>query len=82
MTITSGTIARTICLFLALTNQILIIFGKEVLPFAEDEIYQLVSLIFTIISSLTAWWKNNSFSKTAIRADKFLSELRYGVDIK
>ncbi len=82
MTINSGTIARTICLFLALSNQLLLIFGKEVLPFAEEEVYQLVSLIFTIISSCAAWWKNNSFSKAAIEADKFLSELKNGVELK
>lgn len=34
------TIARTIVLVLALVNQALAIFGKEALPFTEDQVYQ------------------------------------------
>lgn len=34
--ISANTIARTICLVVALVNQILAIYGKEVLPFTED----------------------------------------------
>ena len=39
----ADTIARTIVLVLALLNQLLAIFGKEQLPIAEDNIYQLVT---------------------------------------
>lgn len=74
--VTKETIARTICLSLALINQILAIIGKERLPFAEDDIYQAVSLAATVITSLVAWWKNNSFTKEAIKADVTLRLLR------
>ena len=70
--ISADTIARTICLALALVNQILAVFGKDVLPFAEDNIYQTVSLIATLITSGAAWWRNNSFTKAAIEADKYM----------
>ena len=70
------TIIRTIVLIVALVNQALVIFGKEVLPFTEDQIYQFVTLIVTIGASVWAWWKNNSFTKNAIEADKVLDELR------
>ena len=70
------TIARTIVLIIALTNQVLAIAGKEVLPFTEDQVYQVVSLIGTIIASAWAWWKNNSFTKAAIEADKVLDQLK------
>ena len=70
----SDTIARTICLFLALINQILAISGKDILPFAEDDIYQICSLIATLITSAIAWWKNNSFTQPAIIADETLEE--------
>ena len=70
--ISADTIARTIVLALALINQILAIAGREVLPFAEDDIYQLVSLIATVVTSAVAWWKNNSFTAKAIEADEYL----------
>lgn len=76
MNISAGTIARTICLAVALINQVLTVAGKDVLPFAEDEIYQLISLVFTIVASSVAWWKNNSFTKAAIKADKLLKEAK------
>ena len=76
MKISAGTIARTISLAIALANQALAIFGKDALPFADDEIYQLISLIFTLISSAVAWWKNNSFTKYAIAADEVLNEIK------
>lgn len=76
MNISAGTIARTICLAVALINQVLTVAGKDVLPFAEDEIYQLISLAFTIVASSVAWWKNNSFTKAAIKADKLLKEAK------
>ena len=79
MNIKADTIGRTIALVIALANQILAIFGKEALPFADSEIYQLVSLIATIVTSGMAWWKNNSFTKPAIEADTYLKEVRkYG----
>lgn len=74
--ITAGTIARTIVLILALGNQILAMFGKQVLNIAEDDIYQVVSIVFTIGASVWSWWKNNSFTQTAIKADEYKNELQ------
>lgn len=71
-----GTIARTIVLALALLNQILAISGKQVIELAENDIYQVVSLLFTIGASIVTYWKNNSFTKNAIEADKYLNDLR------
>lgn len=72
----ADTIARTIVLFLALVNQGLALAGKEALPFTEETVYQVVTLIFTIGASAWAWWKNNSFTKNAIEADKVLATLK------
>ena len=68
--ITSGTIARTIVLALALFNQIMAVTGHTPLNITEDHTYQIVSLLCTIGASGVAWWKNNSFTKKAIAADK------------
>ncbi len=73
-TVTPDTWARTICLLVALVNQCLAILGKEALPFAENDIYQVVSLLATIITGAIAWWKNNSFTEAAKNADALLKE--------
>ena len=73
--INKGTIARTIAVIAVLINQFLIMFGKEQLPFTEDEIYQGVSMVLTVGATLWAWWKNNSFTKEAIEADKYKANL-------
>lgn len=72
------TIARTIVLALALLNQLLAIFGKGSIQIAESDIYQVVSIIWTIVSAVIAWWWNNSFTQYAIRADGYLDSLRNG----
>lgn len=67
--VTPDTIARTIILSLALLNQVLAIAGKDKLNIAESDIYQVVTLIATIGASAWSWWKNNSFTGKAKKAD-------------
>lgn len=74
--ISAGTIARTLCLALALVNQGLTITGHAVLPIDDDTINQAVSLVFTVGASVAAWWKNNSFTGAALEADKYLVQLK------
>ncbi|KAA6475141.1 phage holin [Bacillus swezeyi] len=61
-----GTVVRTVLLFIALVNQTLIMFGKTALPINEDQVNTLAdalylagSTIFTIVTTLVAWYKNN-----------------------
>lgn len=72
----ADTIARTICLIVTLLNQILAIAGKEAIPITENQVYQNVSLLATIGISLWNWWKNNSFTPAAIKADKLMKKLK------
>lgn len=76
MKVKTETIIRTIVLILALINQVLAIYGKDKIPVTEDEIYQLITLVVTIGSALWAWWKNNSFTQPAIKADEYMERLR------
>lgn len=76
--IAPDTIARTIVLALALINQCLAIMGKGTIDIAENDVYQTVSLVWTIVSAIVAWWYNNSFTKHAIRADDYLDSLKNG----
>ena len=70
------TIIRTILLVVALVNQALTASGKNPLPFAEETIYELLTILFTVGASVWAWWKNNSVTKEAIAADEFMRELK------
>ena len=74
--ISAGTIARTACLLLALTNQILSACGKPVRPIESATVEQLVTAGITTVAALVAWWKNNSFTAAAIQADKTYDRLK------
>lgn len=74
--ITAGTIARTAVLLLALTNQMLSAMGKSPLPIESTTVEQLVTAGITTIAALIAWWKNSSFTKEAIAADKEYDRLK------
>lgn len=76
MKVSKDTIIRTILLIAALINQALVIAGKQVLPFTDEQIYTGLSMMFTAGTSLLAWWKNNSFTDEALAADKKLKEYK------
>ena len=75
-TISAGTIGRTACLLLALTNQVLSALGKPVLPIESETVEQLVTAGITTVTALVAWWKNNSFTTAALEADKTYDQLK------
>ncbi len=70
--ISKDTIVRTVLLFVALVNQLLTATGHSVLPFDDDTITEIVSALFTAVTAIAAWWKNNSFTLPALKADKVL----------
>lgn len=70
MKIKTDTIIRTIVLVIALVNQILTSTGRSPIPISDEEVTELISLILTIGASVWAWWKNNSFTQAALRADE------------
>lgn len=76
MKIKTETIVRTIIAAIALLNSILIMFGKTPLDLDENIIYVVASGIATIVTTVWAWWKNNSFTQCAIQADEYLSDIR------
>lgn len=76
MKISSGTIARTVVLILALVNQVLTMTGYNPLPWSDEQVYEGITLIVTVAASLVTWWKNNSFSSAAIKADEVMRNLK------
>ncbi len=73
--VSSGTIARTLFLFVSLVNSALGMFGFTSLDIDENTIYTVVTGLTTIVSAVLAFWKNNSFTKEAIEADKYRENL-------
>ncbi|MCY8548706.1 phage holin [Bacillus haynesii] len=76
-----GTVVRTVLLFIALVNQTLIMFGKAALPISEDQVNTLAdalyltgSTIFTIVTTLVAWYKNNYVTGKGKQQKKVLKQ--------
>ena len=70
------TIIRTVVLVATLINSVLTMLGKNPLPFSEDDLYTALSAAATIAATVWAWWKNNSFTTEAIKADELLKKLK------
>ena len=63
--VTAQTWARTIVLLLALISQ-----RTEAIDI--DQWQEYATYILTVIGSVWSWWKNNSFTGNAQKADKML----------
>lgn len=74
--VSAETIIRTVVLAVTLINSVLTAAEKNPLPFAENELYDILSSLATLGASVWAWWKNNSFTKNAIEADEALNNMK------
>ena len=75
MKIKASTIARTAVLALALANQILSVAGLSPLPIDSATLEPWVTTGLTTAAAIWAWWKNNSFTTNALKADALLAQL-------
>ena len=76
MKITKSTIVRTILMLLVLVNFVLERCGVDLIPTDESQILMIVETLLEIAIIAVGFWKNNSFSEKAIKADEFLKNLR------
>lgn len=76
MKISKSTIIRTLILLLVIINMVLRYFGIDPLNISDNEIAIAVELIIELLAIIAAWWYNNSFSQNALKAQKFLEELK------
>ena len=81
MKISKGTIVRTIVLAVVLLNLLLKALGKPIVDVDESSILYWLEFAIEIAVIIVNFWKNNSFSPAAIKADEFLKELRASGDI-
>ena len=78
MQISKGTIVRTISIVLVLVNIVLKQFGIDAINVSESEILSLIEALIEVATIVVAFWKNNSFTQNAIKADDFLRTLKEG----
>lgn len=71
--VTVQTWARTVVLLLALISQLCVILGKRTEAIDIEQWQEYVTYALTVIGSIWAWWKNNSFTDKAQNADKLLN---------
>ena len=76
MRITKSTIVRTLLVLMVIVNIVLERCGIDVIPVDESFILMLVETIIEVAILIVGFWKNNSFTPKAIKADNFLKELR------
>jgi SPP1 family holin len=61
-----ASLIRTIILAVALINQVLVSFDKSPLHFNDQQIDLIVSTVFTIVTALIAWYKNNYVTRKGL----------------
>ena len=72
----TDTIARTIILALVLINAALKMLGMTPIELDDNVIYEAVTVISMIVVPIWTWWKNNSFTIEAKKADEILKIMR------
>lgn len=76
MKISKGTIVRTILLLIAIINMGLQHFGIDVIKVDESEVASIVEYIIQIAIIIVGFWKNNSYTEKAIKADELLKRMK------
>lgn len=77
-----GTWVRGILLIISFVNMALSAAGKAPIPTDYNELYTIVSVIFSVLVGISAYWKNNSFTEAAQTADKYLHEQGTAIEDK
>lgn len=76
MRITKSTLVRLVLVFVVAINFILEKCGVDIIPADENTVLMFVETVLEIGVIAVGFWKNNSFTENAIKADEFLKELK------
>ena len=74
--ISASTYVRYILMLLAALNSLLNMLGKNPINVDENQLYELVSNVLTIVILVVNTYKNNSITKQGIEADAVLRNLK------
>ena len=58
--VNAETVTGVLILLVALINAVLQMFGKNVLPISNEEVSNIVSTVFLIVTALYNTWKNRN----------------------
>jgi SPP1 family holin len=67
---------RLVVLFILLFNQALIMLGWNPIPYSEEQIYEGVTWIATVIVTLWLYWKNNNITYAAQQSQERLDQMK------
>lgn len=70
---------RTIALIIALINLILYLCGKNQITVEAETVWGYITTIVTVVTSMCAWWKNNSVTPEARIGDEYMRAARQTV---
>lgn len=76
MKTSKSTIVRTLLAIIVLVNIVLERLGIDILPTDEYTITLLLELGIEIAILVIGFWKNNSFTENAKKADEYLKKLK------
>ena len=76
--ITAETVAGILILLLALINATLQMFGINALPIENDEVTNIVSTVFLIVTALWNTWKNRNITTASQIAQNITDSIKNG----
>ena len=72
------TVIGVLILLLALINAVLQMFGKNVLPISNEEVSNIVSTVFLIVTALYNTWKNRNITVASQVAQNITDSIKNG----
>lgn len=67
-----GTWIRFVLLIVSFVNLFLAMAGKAEIKLEYENLYTILSVVFAFIIGVLNYWKNNSFTQAAQKADEYL----------
>lgn len=75
--ISKPTLVRIVGLFVILSNQVSVsIFDFQLIPFGDEEIYESVSIILTIVMSIITTWKDTPVTVAGQKGHELTKDLK------
>ena len=76
--VTTETVTGVLILLLALVNAVLQMFGINALPIENEEITNIVSTVFLIVTALWNTWKNRNVTTISQEVQQIADAVRNG----